>query len=207
MGRGLWWLHVRRCPRPALYVLRAAPTDWATVPRSIADDVAARRMPVVVGLGALVSTIQGSLHFLGGRIDSFKKEEDEFERKEKLRRTTRVPIEQTVAEIGEGRGEPIPSRTGGIRDVLTLDQASVPTATRSGGESGSRRRTGSRSTPSARLSRAANKATGDQPIHTSRTCTYLFWGGGRAATTRELEFLCLTHTPCSRRFAGLTSGC
>ncbi|KND92964.1 NADH-ubiquinone oxidoreductase 21.3 kDa subunit [Tolypocladium ophioglossoides CBS 100239] len=63
-----------------------------------------RRMPVVVGLGALVSTVQGSLHFLGGRIDSFKKEEDEFERKERLRRTTRVPIEQTIAEVGEGRG-------------------------------------------------------------------------------------------------------
>ncbi|EFY89286.1 hypothetical protein J3458_018782 [Metarhizium acridum] len=63
-----------------------------------------RRMPVVVGLGSAVGAIQGALYFLGGRIDSFKKESDEFERKERVRRTTRLPVEQTVAEIGEGRG-------------------------------------------------------------------------------------------------------
>ncbi|PHH60352.1 hypothetical protein CDD81_1837 [Ophiocordyceps australis] len=64
-----------------------------------------RRMPVVVGLGALCSAIQGTIWFCGGRIDSFyNQEEDEFERKEKIRRTTRVPVEQTIAEIGEGRG-------------------------------------------------------------------------------------------------------
>ncbi|KAG5942657.1 hypothetical protein E4U53_007197 [Claviceps sorghi] len=63
-----------------------------------------RRMPVVMGLGGAVGLVQGALFFLGGRIDSFKKESDEFERKEILRRTTRLPVEQTVAEIGEGRG-------------------------------------------------------------------------------------------------------
>lgn len=62
-------------------------------------------MPVVFGLGALVSSIQGTFYYLGGRIDTFKEEGDEFERKEILRRTTRVPIEQTLAYIGEGRGE------------------------------------------------------------------------------------------------------
>lgn len=65
---------------------------------------AARRMPVVMGLGAGVGLVQGTFYFLGGRIDSFKEESDEFERKERLRRTTRLPVEQTVAEIGEGRG-------------------------------------------------------------------------------------------------------
>ncbi|KAM4057925.1 tim17/Tim22/Tim23/Pmp24 family protein [Hirsutella rhossiliensis] len=63
-----------------------------------------RKMPVVLGLGALVLSVQGPLYYLGGRIDSYKKEDDEFERKEIIRRTTRVPIEQTIAEIGEGRG-------------------------------------------------------------------------------------------------------
>lgn len=43
-------------------------------------------------------------HLFGGRLDSFKKEGDEFERKETIRRTTRVPVAQTIAEIGEGRG-------------------------------------------------------------------------------------------------------
>jgi hypothetical protein len=63
-----------------------------------------KRMPVVMGLGGLFAGIQGTVHFLGGRIDSFKEERDEFERKEIIRRTTRRPVEQTVAEIGEGRG-------------------------------------------------------------------------------------------------------
>ncbi|KZZ92135.1 Mitochondrial import inner membrane translocase subunit Tim17 family protein [Moelleriella libera RCEF 2490] len=63
-----------------------------------------RKMPVVMGLGTAVGAIQGALYFLGGRIDSFKKESDEFERKEKLRRTTRVPVGQTISEVGEGRG-------------------------------------------------------------------------------------------------------
>ncbi|KAI5466825.1 hypothetical protein BGZ63DRAFT_398454 [Mariannaea sp. PMI_226] len=63
-----------------------------------------RRMPVVMGLGAGIATFQGLFYYLGGRYDSFKKEEDEFERKETIRRTTRLPIEQTISEIGEGRG-------------------------------------------------------------------------------------------------------
>ncbi|KAG5978805.1 hypothetical protein E4U55_005905 [Claviceps digitariae] len=63
-----------------------------------------RRLPVVVGLGSAIGLVQGTFSLLGGRIDSFKNEHDEFERKEILRRTTRLPVEQTVAEIGEGRG-------------------------------------------------------------------------------------------------------
>ncbi|GJN71541.1 mitochondrial import inner membrane translocase subunit Tim17 family protein [Purpureocillium lilacinum] len=63
-----------------------------------------RRMPVVMGIGALIGGLQGTLHLFGARIDSFKKEDDEFARKETVRRTTRVPIEQTISEVGEGRG-------------------------------------------------------------------------------------------------------
>ncbi|KAJ2969844.1 hypothetical protein NQ176_g8464 [Zarea fungicola] len=63
-----------------------------------------KRMPVVMALGALVGTVQGTFHLLGGRLDSFKTEDDEFAHKETIRRTTRVPVEQTVSEIGEGRG-------------------------------------------------------------------------------------------------------
>lgn len=57
-----------------------------------------------MALGAFVGTAQGLFHVAGGRLDSFYKEEDEFERREIVRRTTRVPVELTVAEIGEGRG-------------------------------------------------------------------------------------------------------
>lgn len=62
-------------------------------------------MPIVMGLGAGVAVVQGFFYYLGNRIDSFRREEDEFERKEIIRRTTRVPIAQTVAELGEGRGK------------------------------------------------------------------------------------------------------
>ncbi|KAM0261288.1 hypothetical protein ACHAQJ_002319 [Trichoderma viride] len=63
-----------------------------------------KRTPIVLALGAFVGTVQGAFHIAGGRLDSYYKEEDEFERKEVIRRTTRVPIEQTISEIGEGRG-------------------------------------------------------------------------------------------------------
>ncbi|KAI1056380.1 hypothetical protein LB507_002054 [Fusarium sp. FIESC RH6] len=63
-----------------------------------------KRMPVVMGLGSGLAVFQGMFHYLGGRYDSFKREGDEFERKEIVRRSTRLPIEQTISEIGEGRG-------------------------------------------------------------------------------------------------------
>lgn len=62
-------------------------------------------MPVVMGLGGGLAIFQGMFHYLGGRYDSFKREDDEFERKEIIRRSTRLPIEQTISEIGEGRGK------------------------------------------------------------------------------------------------------
>ena len=62
-------------------------------------------MPIVVGLGSGIAVFQGMFHYLGGRYDSFKREGDEFERKEIVRRSTRLPIEQTISEIGEGRGK------------------------------------------------------------------------------------------------------
>ncbi|ATY63814.1 NADH-ubiquinone oxidoreductase [Cordyceps militaris] len=63
-----------------------------------------KRMPMVFALGGLVGGVQGAFKLLGGRLDSFKEEGDEFARKETIRRTTRVPVEQTISEIGEGRG-------------------------------------------------------------------------------------------------------
>lgn len=59
----------------------------------------------MLACGATFGTLQGAFELFGGRIDSFKKEDDEFERKEIVRRTTRTSVEQTIAEIGEGRGK------------------------------------------------------------------------------------------------------
>ncbi|OAA81821.1 Mitochondrial import inner membrane translocase subunit Tim17 family protein [Akanthomyces lecanii RCEF 1005] len=63
-----------------------------------------KRMPIVMALGGFVGGVQGMFKLLGGRLDSFKEEDDEFAHKETVRRTTRVPVAQTVSEIGEGRG-------------------------------------------------------------------------------------------------------
>ncbi|RCI11246.1 hypothetical protein L249_7533 [Ophiocordyceps polyrhachis-furcata BCC 54312] len=64
----------------------------------------ARSFPTVLGCGAFVAVLQGGFFFLGNRLDSFYDEDDEFERKEIIRRTTRIPVQQTIAEVGEGRG-------------------------------------------------------------------------------------------------------
>lgn len=44
--------------------------------------------------------------YTGGAITGYKRDPnvDEFERKEFLRKNRRIPVEQTVAELGEGRG-------------------------------------------------------------------------------------------------------
>ncbi|KAG6063307.1 hypothetical protein E4U32_001408 [Claviceps aff. humidiphila group G2b] len=63
------------------------------------------KMRNVLGLGTAIAITQGALVYSGGRIDSFKKESDEFERKEILRRTTRVPYTQTM-DVGNPANVP-----------------------------------------------------------------------------------------------------
>lgn len=58
----------------------------------------------MMGLGAVMGLAHGTFFLFGNRIDSWKEEDDEFERKEIIRRTKRVPVEQTIHELGEGRG-------------------------------------------------------------------------------------------------------
>lgn len=61
----------------------------------------------MLGLGALTAVLMGAYDFTGGSLRGFKKDKtlDEFERKELLRKNRRIPIEQTISEIGEGRGK------------------------------------------------------------------------------------------------------
>lgn len=149
---------------------------------------AARRMPIVMGLGAGMAVVQGMFFHLGNRYDTFRKEHDEFARKETIRRTTRVPIEQTVAELGEGRGK---SRTTSIRSrhprLTRAQQVSDPPATKRGESSGSRRSTVWKSAPSQLLSRVANKSVvvrrngAEAIVHNSSR-------RGRHATLEKLEF-------------------
>lgn len=62
--------------------------------------------PAVLGYSAGAAIIMGVFNFTGGRFTGFEKdpELDEFERKQQMRKNRRRPIEETIAELGEGRG-------------------------------------------------------------------------------------------------------
>ncbi|KAI9680791.1 MAG: hypothetical protein M1817_004231 [Caeruleum heppii] len=63
-----------------------------------------RTMPAVLGYGAGVAVILGAFDYTGGSLTGYTRDPDvdEFERKQILRKNRRRPIEQTVAELGEG---------------------------------------------------------------------------------------------------------
>lgn len=62
--------------------------------------------PAVFGFGTLCAVVLGAYDYTGGALTGYKKdpEMDEFERKEQLRKNRRRPIEETISELGEGRG-------------------------------------------------------------------------------------------------------
>lgn len=64
-----------------------------------------RTMPAVLGFGTACAVWQG-LFTYGGGIDGDQRDPnvDEYERKERLRKERRMPIEETIRELGEGRG-------------------------------------------------------------------------------------------------------
>lgn len=54
----------------------------------------------------MLAIIQGTFDYTGGKMTGFAQDPgvDEYERKEQLRRNKRRPIEETLKELGEGRG-------------------------------------------------------------------------------------------------------
>lgn len=62
--------------------------------------------PAVFGYSAGVGLLMATFNFTGGRLTGHDKnpELDEFERKQQMRKNRRRPIEETIAELGEGRG-------------------------------------------------------------------------------------------------------
>ncbi|RKF61988.1 NADH-ubiquinone oxidoreductase 21.3 kDa subunit [Erysiphe neolycopersici] len=60
----------------------------------------------ILGYGTGAAILMGVFNFTGGRLTGFEKnpELDEFERKQQMRKNRRRPIEETIAELGEGRG-------------------------------------------------------------------------------------------------------
>lgn len=63
-------------------------------------------MPVVLGLGAFTAATMGVFEVTGARLRGWtdRPEEEEFDRKLALRANRRRPLEETISEIGEGRG-------------------------------------------------------------------------------------------------------
>ncbi|KAJ5679681.1 NADH-ubiquinone oxidoreductase [Penicillium macrosclerotiorum] len=66
----------------------------------------ARALPAVLGYGVALSTALAAFEYTGGSLFGYSKnkDEDEFERRTKLRTNYQSPAEQTFAELGEGRG-------------------------------------------------------------------------------------------------------
>lgn len=64
-------------------------------------------MPGVLGYGTALAAMLGAFSYTGGKLSGPAKdrEVDEVARKMALRKNRRRPIEETVNELGEGRGE------------------------------------------------------------------------------------------------------
>lgn len=68
-----------------------------------------RSFPAVLGAGAFLAIVQGAYDYSGGLGGAFatvwrESSEDEYERKEALRANKRRPIQETLEQLGEGRG-------------------------------------------------------------------------------------------------------
>ncbi|KAJ5972051.1 Mitochondrial inner membrane translocase subunit Tim17/Tim22/Tim23/peroxisomal protein PMP24 [Penicillium vulpinum] len=65
-----------------------------------------RTLPAVLGYGIALSTAMTAFEYTGGSLFGYKKDTsvDEFDRRTALRKAFQTPGEQTVAELGEGRG-------------------------------------------------------------------------------------------------------
>lgn len=61
----------------------------------------------MLGYGVMTAVVMSAYDYLGGSLRGPKKDYtlDEFERKQELRKNRRRPIEETIAELGEGRGK------------------------------------------------------------------------------------------------------
>lgn len=64
------------------------------------------KMPRIVGMGAFTAVVLFVFDFTGGRLNGFKKdtEIDGYDRKEALRKNRRRPGEETIEQLGDGRG-------------------------------------------------------------------------------------------------------
>lgn len=65
-------------------------------------------MSAVVAWGAMTSIVISAYNFTGEKLSGAGQDDlDSYEYKQQLRKNRRRPVEQTIEEIGEGRGESI----------------------------------------------------------------------------------------------------
>lgn len=106
----------------------------------ISNTLVVKSIPKVLGYGSLAAVLLGAYDFTGGRLKGWNRdpEQDEFERKQAIRQNRRRPVEETIAEVGEGRGKGYHNR---MRDRANRSQAFMRQDTKREGERESRRTT------------------------------------------------------------------
>nr|POF25086.1 nadh-ubiquinone oxidoreductase 21.3 kda subunit [Quercus suber] len=86
-----------------------------------------RSMPGVFGYGTALAAILGAFSFTGGKLSGSNKDRDhdEVARKMAMRKNRRRPLEETVHELGEGRGVYAPGyeerRAQRIKEAYNID--------------------------------------------------------------------------------------
>jgi len=75
--------------------------------RAIAKLPTVRTAPAVAGYGTALAVVLGTWHFAGGKITGYQIDTtvDEVARKEYVRKNRRRPMEETLEQVGEGRGK------------------------------------------------------------------------------------------------------
>lgn len=70
------------------------------------DAPAVRSFPALLGYGVALSTVMSAYEYTGGSLFGYSRDKnvDEYERRTQLRKNFQSPVEQTLAELGEGRG-------------------------------------------------------------------------------------------------------
>lgn len=68
--------------------------------------VVKRTLPALLGYGAVYSIVLGAYSFTGGKLSGPPQDSDEdgYAKKMALRTNWRRPIQETIDELGEGRG-------------------------------------------------------------------------------------------------------
>ncbi|KAF2500071.1 hypothetical protein BU16DRAFT_578097 [Lophium mytilinum] len=69
-------------------------------------NIRVRSTPAILGYGACLAVVLSAFDYAGGSLTGYSQdpEVDDVARVEFLRKNRRIPVEQTIAELGEGRG-------------------------------------------------------------------------------------------------------